>query len=471
MSSPSNKYKSLISNTILFGISTFGSKVLSFVLRPVYSRLMDPGVLGAANLIVSTCNLILPVMYLCIAEAVIRFGMEPGYKRSDVFSTGIFTVVAGWAVLWCFYPILSGLDSMQGYTWLVYLYCIASALRTCITSFVRVSGLVRLFAIDGIFTTVVTVALNLVFLMVLDMGVVGYVLSTVCADAISALFLFGLLRLHRFLKVRGIDQGTFRDMFRYAIPLIPTAVAWWVTNLSDQFFIRHFEGEYMVGLYTANNLPAVITLVSTFFTRAWEMSAFAEYKSKEGARFFSNVFRSYYTFVFLAASGLILLLKPYTALFEKKYAESWRYAPFLILAVSFSCLVTFLGAVYNAERKNLMVTVTTVLGAVANIVLNALLIPRYGPQGAAFATFVSFFLVFLIRAVDTRRYIRIRMQPARIAFSLALLLLQVWVALSEGRYWILWECLIFGALLVTNFGYILLVLRRLMTMVRRRRRA
>jgi O-antigen/teichoic acid export membrane protein len=319
-------------------------------------------------------------------------------------------------------------------------------------------------------TTVITVVLNVLFLAYFQMGVTGYVLATILADAFSALSLFVLLRLHRFVRVRSFGWETAKKMLRYSVPLMPTAIFWWVINLSDRYFVAYMVGVEVNGLYTvAYKIPTMITVVSAIFTQAWQISAFDEYQSEQGERFYSNVFRSYYTFVFLAASAIILLIKPITSLLvAPEFWESWRLSPFLVLAVSFSCLVTFLGTIYNAAKKNGMVTITTLIGALTNIALNALLIPQVGANGAAIATFISFFLVFVIRAVDTRRYMALRIQPPRIAASLALLLIQSWAALSEVRYWVLIELIVMALLAICNFGYILFLLSRLYSLLPRR---
>jgi O-antigen/teichoic acid export membrane protein len=421
--------------------------------------------------ITSTSNLILPIMYLGIAEAVIRFGMEDKYRRGDVFSIGIFTALGGYAVLWLLYPLISQIVYISGYVWLVYLYCLTSSMRTMITQFVRATGFVRLFALDGIVTTATTIGFNRLFLLKFEMGVAGYVLGTVVADALSALCLFFFMRLYRFLHVRGVNRQTVRDMFRYCLPMIPTAIFWWVTNVSDRYFVTGMIGEHANGLYgTAYRIPNLMIVVSAFFTQAWQLSAFTEYKSPEGERFFSNVFRSYYTFIFVAASGLILLIKPITGfLYDEAYFEAWRMSPFLILAVSFSCLVTFLGAVYNAEKKNTMVSVTTFIGAAINLFLNWLLIPAWGAQGAAVATFMSFLVVFIVRAVDTRRYIHIRMQPPRITVTLLLLIMQSLIAIGDKPYSTVTGIVIFIFIVFMNFGYILFLLNRLFRMLPSRR--
>ncbi len=464
------RYKSLISNTLLFGLSTFGSKMLVVLLMPIYTRHLSPEAYGMVDIISGTCNLIVPIISLCVHEAVIRFGLEKEVRRRDVFTTALLTVMAGYLLLFCFWPLLRRVELIAGYLPLIYGYVITSALRSVVTHFVRSGGFVRLFALDGIFTTALTVTLKVAFIAGAKMGVVGDGLATVIADGCSALLLILLLRLHRFFRPGKFKDSVAREMLTYSIPLVPTAIFWWITNLSDRYFVTYMVGLDVNGLYNvAYKIPMMITLVSAIFIQAWQISAFGEKDKQQSARFFSTVFRCYYTLVFSAASGILLLIKPITRiLVSKDFFMSWRYVPFLILAVSFSCLVTFLGTVYNTAKKNMMVTITTFVGALLNILLNWLLIPKFGANGAAFATFFSFLVVFLIRAVDCRRYISIAMQPLRIALNLILLLLQCWVALTEPAYWVWWEIGILVLILGCNVGNLLFLLRMTKSLLPRR---
>jgi len=112
---------------------------------------------------------------------------------------------------------------------------------------------------------------------------------------------------------------------------------------------------------------------------------------------------------------------------------------------------------------------TTFIGAGVNIALNWLLIPLNGPfggpQGAAVATFASFFVVFVIRAIDSRRHIKISMQPLRVLLVLALLLGQILVTISEAPYWGVWSALALLLLVLFNVRYIWFMISRLFEMV------
>lgn len=94
-------------------------------------------------------------------------------------------------------------------------------------------------------------------------------------------------------------------------------------------------------------------------------------------------------------------------LVAKSYYDSWQFVPILIIATTYSCVVNFLASIYMAEKKNVMSLVTAMSGAITNFVLNLVFIPRIGANGAALATVCAFLVVFVTRAIDTRRFIKI----------------------------------------------------------------
>lgn len=114
------------------------------------------------------------------------------------------------------------------------------------------------------------------------------------------------------------------------------------------------------------------------------------------------------------------------------------------------------------EKKSVMNLVTTASGAILNIIFNLLLIPKYGVNGAAFATFISYFSVFLLRVLDTKRYMKVRWQAAKIALNTIVLLLQSWVLIAEFPFWILIEILLTGVMMVLNLGAILASIRKIL---------
>lgn len=459
----SNRYTKLLSNTFIFAIGTFGSKLMVFLLMPLYTRVLTTSDYGTMDVIVNISNMLLPLVMVSINDGVIRFGMDKSARRSDVFSIGIWVCLAGFGVFLLAYPLMQKIDMISSYTTLVYLYIFAAAIQGVSAQFVRSLGLVRLFAFNGILNTFATIMFNILFLVVLQWGINGYVLSVIAANFVSLAFLWWSAKLHRFIKIKGISSLTAREMIIYSLPLIPATIMWSITNVSDRFLVTHFLGEAENGLYSvAYKLPTVISIISAIFTQAWQLSAIGESDSDSRDKFYSDIFKSYQTVVFLAAGGILLLIKPLTRLLvSDAFFPSWQYTPLLVVSVVFSCFSSFYASFYMASKKNFMAMVTILIGAMMNVAMNLNLIPIYGSQGAAFATAASYMTVFFIRALDTRRFVRLDIAPVRFTLNAALLTVQVVLLLFDVKYLFWLELLTLATMLLVNLKSILIVLQKL----------
>lgn len=430
-----NRYKNLITNTIVFGIGTFSSKLLVFFLVPLYTSVLSKEQMGISDMIVNVANLLYPIATVSITSAMLRFGMDKHYKKADVFSSGIVATACSFLVFLALYPVVNNVKSMEGYGYLVYIYMFTGVLRGLCSQFVRAKEYIRLYTIDGVLATTTTIVFNIMFLVVFKLGVVGYVLATICSDLCSSIFLFLRGRLFRYVKFKAIRRSTVMAMLRYSLPLIPSFVSWWMTNTADRYVVNYYDGAAMNGLFAMSyKLPTVISVLSTIFIEAWQMSAIKEGESKDRGAFFTRVFSVYSSFLFAAGSGLIMLAQPIIRLWmDEKFYEAWRYIPFLIIATIFSSFVTFMGSIYMVEKKNIMSLVTAVLGAVLNVGLNFWWVPIYGPNGAAFASFLCFILVFLMRVVNTKKYINMKFSTMRMVVNVAILLAQSFVLINSDN--------------------------------------
>lgn len=200
-----NLYRNLISNTVLFGISTFGARFLTFLLTPFYTRVLSSTEYGITDLLIQTGNLIIPIASVGIANGVIRYGLERSSNKASVFTTGILVTLAGFFVLALTSPLLGQLTFLSGYVRLVLLYVLAANLHSICNQFARALGHVRLFALDGILRTVLTILLNILLLAVFPMGAAGYVLANVLADGIAAVFVFSAAKEWRYLRLSSLS--------------------------------------------------------------------------------------------------------------------------------------------------------------------------------------------------------------------------------------------------------------------------
>lgn len=457
-----NPYRNLLSNTVLFGISTFGSRFLTFLLTPFYTRVLSSTEYGVTDLLIQSGNLIIPIASAGIANAVIRYGLERTGNQKGIFTIGLLTTLAGFCLLLLAAPLLGRIAFLSDSVWLVLLYVLSANVHSVCNQFARTLGHVRLFALDGVLRTVLTVFFHILLLAVFPLGVTGYVLANVLADGLSSAFVFLRAREWKYLSLSAASRRDTTRMLRYSLPLVPTNLCGWIINISDRYLIALLVGNAATGIYAVSNkIPNILLTVANIFSSAWQLSALAERPRAEKERFFSNVYSVYSAIAFVMASGVILTAQISTRLLAAPdYFEAWRYVPVLTLATTFACLGSFLSSIYMVEQRSGATLVTSMLGAAANVVGNILLIPLYGSMGAAFSTLLSYLLIWGVRAIHTRSILCIQLKLPNLL--LCSLLLGVQCAMMELNLslWPLGSSIIFVLVAAVNAKPLIRAARR-----------
>ena len=110
------RFKRLLSNTAILGAGTFISKVLVFLLMPLYTALLSTEEFGTADILTQTANLLIPLAALGIADGLFRFALDAeGEQRKEVFTTALSVVVVGILPLTAIIQLLRLADIYDGY--------------------------------------------------------------------------------------------------------------------------------------------------------------------------------------------------------------------------------------------------------------------------------------------------------------------------------------------------------------------
>ena len=291
-------------------------------------------------------------------------------------------------------------------------FILAACVHALCAQFICAEGRTTLYAVQGLLNTALYIAFNVLFLTVFCWGVMGYLLSTVVADCLSALFLICRERLWR--QFRPVPSAAlWRQMLAYCVPLIPTAVFWWIMGVSDRYLVKWFVGSDANGIYAvAYKIPTILTSLATVFMDAWKLSAIAESGDRWAqARFYARVWDAFFSAVCLCVGGII------------------AFSPLLIRLLAAE-------SYYDVTKKSTASLWTSLAGAAANIALDLLLIPRIGVQGAAAAMFLGCLLVFLMRTVSVRRLLPFRLAGGKLALGALVLLVQTAAMLLRPRGWL-----------------------------------
>lgn len=216
-------------------------------------------------------------------------------------------------------------------------------------------------------------------------------------------------------------------MRTYCIPLIFNDLALWINVFLDKFFVTTICGSSQNGIYAvANKIPTILATVYMVFTQAWNLSAIQEFDKEDEDGFFTNTYSLYNAIVILACSILIILNTTIAkVLFAKEFFEGWKYSSVLLIAILFNALTSFQGSIFSAVKDTGILAKTTIVSAIVNIVLNALLIPMFGVMGASIATVSSYVVMWIIRHQKLNKYIKLHRNFKVDIITYILLIVQV----------------------------------------------
>ncbi len=457
-----NRYQKLASNTVILAIGTFGSKLLVFLLMPLYTAWLTTAEYGAAEMIMGIANFLIPIACVGVSTGIFRFAAEREADQKRVFSSSVALLGLGLGGFLLLSPLLLLIPYCRPYVWLVVLYVFFADLQAVCAQYLRAIDRTALFAGQGIFNTALTIACNVLFLFVFKMGVEGYVLSVIVGNLITTAFIVMRAKLWRVFSIQNVDRRLMKDLLRFSLPMIPTTLCWLITDLSDRAMVTYFWGESVNGVYAAAyKIPTIVNLVAGIFLQAWQFSAVSEEKDETAcSHFYSRVWEGFLSVIMIGGAGLILLSRFLSKLLlNVTFFEAWRYMPTLLCAAALEALVSFLASVYLVRKKSSHSFVTALVGALANIALNLWLIPAIGALGAAIATLASYALVLVLRMIDAPRIIPFKLCLPRLCISMALLLGAAAIMTLDVKGRILWTLLCTLAICAINAPALLKGLR------------
>lgn len=413
-----NKYKRLMLNICLFSVNSFATKIISFILVPLYTTYMSAGEYGITDMSLTVINLITPVVTLDISESVVRFLVGDRARTSQYVAVAFFIVFLSIPLVGLFSPLLNTpiTGSLGEYQALFVLAYASSALMSVCGSIARGMGKVRIIPICASVSSLITLASALVFIGRMNMRIVGYFLSVSAGPlfAVFAYLSFGGLASEAISGARKLLSdgkseaiSLLKPMIRYAAPLIPNALFWWVGTSINRFFITGMLGITESGMFAAaSKIPNLLNTVYSVFQQAWQLSAFQEADESGVERFYSIIW-CVISAGLTSFCAILAFSAPLLASFflRGETYEAWPLVPMMLLANLFNIFNSFYGTVYTSTMHTSFIMKTTVIGALLCAIFTPALIVPAGIYGAAIASILGQGVVFVLRAYDSRKYI------------------------------------------------------------------
>ena len=402
-----NRKKDLVKNTLIISIGKFSTKIVSFLLLPLYTAILLPAEKGQVDLLNRISLFLIPLITLQMDEALFRFLIDTkkDSEKQNIFSQlTIFAIIS--SCIWSILIFVFGNILHYQYTnWLIF-YCLASFLFTIVNGFLRGEGNFKMYSILSFINSFINISLNVIFLAVLKTGLEGMFLSYIIASISTGIY--GLIYLKAFkLICLKLDKIKMKEMIRYSLPLVPSSISWSIITLTDSLMITTNLGSSMNGIYsTSSTFPTIMNTCFGFFNTSWRESASRAVNSKDKNDFYSSVYLSVRRFL-MGISLLIISILPFVfhILVNQKYNESYIYIPLMVVSVYMSSLASFSSGIFSAYKDTKILAPTTFVAAMINLVFNFIFINKIGLFAPILGTLTSYIVINIYRNYKLRKYI------------------------------------------------------------------
>jgi O-antigen/teichoic acid export membrane protein len=399
----SHELKRLGRHSAIYGLGGLVSRILATLLLPLYTHYLPPGSYGRVELVTAATAVLAIALQMGISSAFFRFyfdaketaGKLTVIRTSFWFTMGMSTlglvlgvVFAGPVGHW----IGLGHDPSLVRAGAVGLW--AQTNYNQLTALVRVEERSVQYAIASVANVLITVAAMVVFVAVFHWGAIGLVVG----NFTGTLIVYLALVVYRTEQLGlEFDRPLLRQMQKFGMPLVPSALALWAISFVDREFIVWYKNTAEVGVYSAAlKIAGVITFVMVAFRTAWPAFAYSIEDDGEARRTYSFVLT--YLLAFASWVALVLgALAPWWVrlLTAPQYQRAEKGVPLLVFAFALYAGYTVLAIGSGRARRTQFNWVVTGAGAATSIGLNFWLIPRWGMVGAAISMVISYVILFI----------------------------------------------------------------------------
>jgi O-antigen/teichoic acid export membrane protein len=428
------RMSTLLRHSVVYGLGSIASKLVSIVLLPLYTRYLSRADYGRVELSLTVVIVLSILVQLGLTNALFRFWFDSDddAQRARIFRSVLLTVgvvaSAALALVIVFAsPIADAIfDHSTAVTRdLVRISAVglwANALYDVLRAALRVQQRATTFVVVNLANLLLTTAGTIVFVAVFDLRARGLLLGNYIGTVAAVALLLVMLR--SWLVARAAADSTpttstLKAMLAFGIPMVPAALALWAVNLANRPIIVAILGSSALGVYAIGaKLAQGILLLVSAFQMAWPAFAHS-IKSDDDAR------RTYARTLSLYAAGMlwaVCVLQAVTPWAVRILVSHHRaFYPGMDAVLPLSLGASLYGAYFIAsigaarvKRTRFNWIIAAAAGGV-EVGLLYLLTPDHGIVGAAWAVCAAYGTMVVLMLTYSQRCFYVPYEWRRIA--------------------------------------------------------
>ena len=416
--------KLLARHSMVYSLGTFMQRIVALLLLPIYTRFLTPHDYGVKELVGLSTDVIAILLATAISGAFYRFYFhyEKEEERNEVVSSALITIglsgLLAVGLLLFFTRNLAAVVLDDPALYFFFSISFASlwfqSLNSIGYDYLKANKRSATFISLSFAKMVLAIVLNIYFICVLKTGVVGILISNLVAAVVMTLVMVLPLLFRVGLR---FSRAKVVEMLHFGLPLIPAQFGAFIVHLSDRFFIKEYVSIADAGLYSLGyrfgTLPG--TFISDPFNQIFQPRRLEVYKQHDSEYLFGRIFT--YFLVLILFAGLIVSVLTREVLIvmaDKEFWSAYQIVPVIVLANTIFSFHYHLNIGIIISKKTKYLAYINFSNGTLVLLLNFLLIPRYGIWGAAWATLFAFIYKAALTYYFSSRFYKVHFEIVRI---------------------------------------------------------
>ena len=431
-----NSIRFLSIQSLVYGTGHVLVRFITFLLLPVYTNLFQPQDYGIVALAFA---------YMAFFNVILKFGLDAALMKKYVQASeedrkSFYTTAIGFfAVIAILYGLINlfaaqsmskmilGVDQPKFWHIITAILCF-DMLWGVPQLILRTEEKPYPFLMFSFINAFGTLGLNIYLVVYLGMGVEGVLISNGIVS--GALFIFTFPITFNRINLKAFSKEKFKEMMKFGLPFFPSGIFAMMMEVADRYVLNYLGDAADVGLYSAGyKIGALMLLLVMGFNMAWQPFFLRVGKNDADVR---DLFSRIATILVAVLSYVWLLMYFWIGDFVKLSVGSFSLlGPIYWSAIPVIPIIAFgylLDALYLVQlpgpflmEKSKWIMISRGVGALTNVGLNFLLIPRLGYVGAAWATCFSFGVMALVLFIVNRRLYSIAYEWRKLGLIVATL--------------------------------------------------
>jgi len=407
---------SLLKNFLILSTGSALTILIGLFTTPIITRIVDPTEYGQLSFFNMYANIAGLALVLGLDQAFIRYfykSQETGYKRKLLYKTlwiptvlsvitSILVMTAGWYYL---NKINNNQDikDMNAILILFAVYLIVMIMSRFSFLVVRLQYKSKLYASLNVLQKVLYV-LSVIALVLIFRA--HYLLILVFATVFAQLLvtILSIVKEKEIWKPVDLDykiEATESELIKFGYPLVFSLAITWLFQVTDKLVIKQYGSFEDVGIYAgAMGIISLFSIIQVTFNTLWAPVSIEHFENnRDDKEFYTTAHQSITVLMFFFGLSLILFKDIFVLFLGPKYSQAAYIMPFLIFSpIMYTVSETTVGGI-NFMKKSGLHIIVAVGSCLFNVVGCYVLVPRYGLQGAAISTGLSYIVFFILRTV------------------------------------------------------------------------